>query len=132
MLLQPVDMPRPGPQDQAAAGPADMSTAGAAEAHPAPHAISPPVDGLVMIAVPGEHSRKPQLTQLLQAYLPEKACCLEVCHATQWLRKRYGWCAECTGANIFVFFSADVCSGADCWLDKLGQSGFAFSAEALI
>lgn len=83
MLLQPVDMPRPAPQDQAAAGPAgpaDMSTAGAAEA---PHAISQPVDGLVMIAVPGEHSRKPQLAQLLQAYLPEKACCLEVGHDTQ-------------------------------------------------
>ena len=37
-------------------------------------------DGLVMIAVPGEHSRKPQLAQLLQPYLPERPRCLEVCH----------------------------------------------------
>ena len=35
-------------------------------------------DGLVMIAVPGEHSRKPQLAQLLKPYLPEQPKCLEV------------------------------------------------------
>ena len=36
-------------------------------------------DGLVMMAVPGQHSRKPQLAQLLQPYLPADAMCLEVC-----------------------------------------------------
>ena len=35
--------------------------------------------GVVMIAVPGEHSRKPQLSRLLQPYLPAKPKCLEVC-----------------------------------------------------
>ena len=36
-------------------------------------------NGVVMIAVPGEHSRKPQLSRLLQPYLPAKPKCLEVC-----------------------------------------------------
>ena len=36
-------------------------------------------DGLVMMAVPGQHSRKPQLAQLLRPYLPADATCLEVC-----------------------------------------------------
>ena len=35
-------------------------------------------NGLVMVAVPGEHSRKPQLAHLLQPYLPAKPKCLEV------------------------------------------------------
>ena len=35
-------------------------------------------NGLVMAAVPGEHSRKPQLAHLLQPYLPAKPKCLEV------------------------------------------------------
>lgn len=35
-------------------------------------------NGLVMVAVPGEHSRKPQLAHLLQPYLPPKPKCLEV------------------------------------------------------
>lgn len=35
-------------------------------------------DGLVMVSVPGEHSRKPKLAQLLQRYLPGRANCLEV------------------------------------------------------
>lgn len=34
--------------------------------------------GLVMVAVPGEHSRKPQLAHLLQPYLPPRPKCLEV------------------------------------------------------
>ncbi len=36
-------------------------------------------NGLVMVAVPGAHSRKPQLAHLLQPYLPAKPKCLEVC-----------------------------------------------------
>lgn len=35
-------------------------------------------NGVVMITVPGEHSRKPQLSRLLQPYLPAKPKCLEV------------------------------------------------------
>lgn len=35
-------------------------------------------EGLVMLAVPGEHSRKPKLAQLLQPYLPANPRCLEV------------------------------------------------------
>ena len=37
-----------------------------------------PPDGLVMVAVPGEHSRKPKLAQLLEPYLPVSPRCLEV------------------------------------------------------
>ena len=97
MLLQPFAAPRQQPQKQSAlhvtgstpaAGPDDMST-GAEKPQPAFHAISQPPDGLVMIAVPGEHSRKPQLAQLLQPYLPEKAGCLEVCPAIQWCLRLY-------------------------------------------
>ena len=43
-------------------------------------------EGLVMLAVPGEHSRKPQLAQLLQPYLPANPKCLEV---SQTYKKRY-------------------------------------------
>jgi len=35
-------------------------------------------NGLVMVAVPGAHSRKPQLAHLLQPYLPASPKCLEV------------------------------------------------------
>lgn len=60
--------------------PADLSIHTNGEgAQPAFHATPPPPDGLVMVAVPGEHSRKPQLAQLLQPYLLAKASCLEVC-----------------------------------------------------
>lgn len=37
-----------------------------------------PPDGLVMVAVPGEHSRKPKLGQLLERYLPVSPRSLEV------------------------------------------------------
>ena len=43
----------------------------------APETASIP-DGLVMVAVPGDHSRKPQLAQLLMPYLPDEPRCLEV------------------------------------------------------
>lgn len=59
--------------------PADLSIHTNGEgAQPAFHATPPPPDGLVMVAVPGEHSRKPQLAQLLQPYLLAKASCLEM------------------------------------------------------
>lgn len=35
-------------------------------------------NGLVMVTVPGQHSRKPQLAHLLRPYLPAKPKCLEV------------------------------------------------------
>ena len=97
MLLQPLGAARQTPQDQfalhvtgsaPAAGPDDLSIS-AEKPQPAFHAISQPPDGLVMIAVPGEHSRKPQLAQLLQPYLPDKAGCLEVCLTIQWCVKIY-------------------------------------------
>ena len=46
-------------------------------------------NGLVMVAVPGEHSRKPQLAHLLQPYLPARPKCLEVgkTHTAQTLSK---------------------------------------------
>lgn len=82
LLLQPLHMFKHQRVDQPAShatgsAPGDLSSGGE-EAQPAFHAIPLPPDGLVMIAVPGEHSRKPQLAQLLQPYLPERACCLEV------------------------------------------------------
>lgn len=40
--------------------------------------VPAPPDELVMIAVPGEHSRKPQLAHLLKPYLPTNSKCLEV------------------------------------------------------
>lgn len=40
--------------------------------------VPAPPDELVMIAVPGEHSRKPQLAHLLKPYLPTSSKCLEV------------------------------------------------------
>ncbi|KAL3160646.1 hypothetical protein ABBQ32_010569 [Trebouxia sp. C0010 RCD-2024] len=88
MLLQPLGMSPHQPLSPAASTatnkappvtPADLSRHTNSDgAQPAFHAIAQPPDGLVMVAVPGEHSRKPQLAQLLQPYLPEKASCLEM------------------------------------------------------
>ena len=92
MLLQPLATSPHQPHSQAASSaigkasaavpavpvvPAELSRHSDG-AQPTFHAIPQPPDGLVMIAVPGEHSRKPQLAQLLQPYLPEEASCLEV------------------------------------------------------
>jgi hypothetical protein len=41
------------------------------------HAQQP--KAMVILAVPGEHSRKPHLGRLLRLYLPEQPACLEVC-----------------------------------------------------
>ncbi len=52
-------------------------------------------NGLVMVAVPGAHSRKPQLAHLLQPYLPASPKCLEVgkTHTTRHacLSKAHTW-----------------------------------------
>ena len=71
MLLQPVASAKQQPTAQCEVEHAlacDDMTEDAALVQP----------NLVMIAVPGVHSRKPQLAQLLQAYLPESPRCLEV------------------------------------------------------
>lgn len=52
--------------------------------------------GLVMIAVPGEHSRKPQLSRLLQPYLPANPKCLEVCPR----------CMQAASASVLMLQSA--------------------------
>ena len=130
MLLQPLDAPRQQPQNRPAlhvtgsapaAGPDDISM-GAEKLQPAVHAISKPPDGLVMIAVPGEHSRKPQLAQLLQPYLPDKAVCLEVCHNVRWcLRLSVG----CTGRQSSLcsvqMFARELIAGWTSWGNQVLQ-----------
>ena len=39
---------------------------------------SKPLQDIVIIAVPGQHSRKPHLGRLLAPHLPTQASCLEV------------------------------------------------------
>ena len=124
LLLQPVDAPRQQPQNQpalhvtgnaSAAGPADMS-AGADKTQPAFHAICQPPDGLVMIAVPGEHSRKPQLAQLLQQYLPEKAGCLEVCLTIKsCLRSNVGSTCRQPSLYSLQMFARELIAGWTSW-----------------
>ena len=125
MLLQPIAAPKQQPQNRsalhvtgsapAACGPDDISV-GAEKPQTAFHAIFQPPDGLVMIAVPGEHSRKPQLAQLLQPYLPEKAVCLEVCLTTQWC---LGLFVGCTGRQSPLcsvqMFARELIAGWTSW-----------------
>ena len=90
MLLQPVDPSNLHPTDHDLAllhstrSEAASATTDTEQQAELPQQMFPGVpsvpDELVMIAVPGEHSRKPQLAQLLQPYLPERPRCLEVCH----------------------------------------------------
>eukprot|EP00240_Pyramimonas_obovata_P014846 CAMPEP_0118947112 /NCGR_PEP_ID=MMETSP1169-20130426/45400_1 /TAXON_ID=36882 /ORGANISM="Pyramimonas obovata, Strain CCMP722" /LENGTH=215 /DNA_ID=CAMNT_0006893261 /DNA_START=56 /DNA_END=703 /DNA_ORIENTATION=+ len=40
--------------------------------------VPPPPESFVLIAAPGEHSRKPKLKRVLQQYLPQSARCLEL------------------------------------------------------
>ena len=124
MLLQPIDAPRQQPQNSCAlhvtgtalaARPADMS-GGEEKAQPAFHAIFQPPDGLVMIAVPGEHSRKPQLAQLLQPYLPEKAGCLEVCLTIQWcFRSNVGSTSRRPSLCSLQMFARELIAGWTSW-----------------
>lgn len=46
---------------------------------PPPPPLPSPPQHLVVVAVPGEHSRKPQLGRLLRRHVRPGACCLEVC-----------------------------------------------------
>ncbi len=67
------------PHDISGAKCADNTSASSDRRLEAGKSTKPP-NGMVMIAVPGEHSRKPQLAQMLKHYLPSSPRCLEVRH----------------------------------------------------
>ena len=53
--------------------PCELASPGASQA-------SKPLRDLVIIAVPGQHSRKPYIGRLLSPHLPKNPSCLEVRH----------------------------------------------------
>lgn len=89
---QPPEAPADIPSGAGAAAVAGTAAAGAAaEASGAPAAApleEPIPDGLVLLSVPTQHSRKPHLGPLLRRYLPPEPRCLEV-----------GWYDACAGGR---------------------------------
>ena len=81
LLCQPLSA---APQAAVPPEPGAAECGHAQEPHnPASHGSSRPsrpLRDMVIIAVPGQHSRKPHIGRLLMPYLPTRPSCLEVIH----------------------------------------------------